>query len=51
MDGVIRCGVAGLGRSGWDIHVASLRGREDFKVIAVADPDPARRAQAADELG
>jgi len=51
MDGVIRCGVVGLGRSGWDIHVASLRDRSDFKIAAVADPDPARRDQAAAELG
>lgn len=51
MDGIIRCGVVGLGRSGWDIHVAGLRGHDDFRIVAVADPNPERREQAAGELG
>ncbi|HOX08708.1 MAG TPA: Gfo/Idh/MocA family oxidoreductase [Planctomycetota bacterium] len=48
----IRVGVAGLGRSGWDIHIRTLRHMgEKFKVVAVVDNLPERRKQAAEELG
>ncbi len=47
----IRVGIVGLGRSGWDIHARELKGRKDFKVAAVADPLPERRAEAQRELG
>ena len=50
-NGAIRVGVIGLGRSGWGIHVRLLRDRDDYRVVAVADPDPERRKQAEDELG
>ena len=46
----LRVGILGLGRSGWDIHARELKGRKDFKVIAVADPLPERRAEAEREL-
>jgi predicted dehydrogenase len=49
--GPITVGVIGLGRAGWDIHVRRIRDRKDFKVVAVAEPDPERRKQAEDELG
>jgi predicted dehydrogenase len=45
-------GVAGLGRSGWDIHVRALRQVPDqYKVVTVLDSLEARRRQAAEELG
>lgn len=48
----IRVGVAGLGRSGWNIHVAGLRKwPELFTIAAVMDLDPARRAEAEREFG
>src|SRR5678809_1052151 len=46
----IRVGIVGLGRSGWDIHVQGLKARKEFKVVAVADPLPERRAEAEREL-
>jgi scyllo-inositol 2-dehydrogenase (NADP+) len=50
--GPIGVGVAGLGRSGWDIHIRTLRHMgAKFKVVAVVDNLPERRKQAAAELG
>src|SRR5690606_26576455 len=43
--------VVGLGRAGWNIHVAGLRGREDAKIVAVADPLEERRQEAVTEFG
>ena len=49
---VLRVGVLGQGRSGFDIHVNWLRRvPEQFKVEAIADQLPERRAQASTELG
>lgn len=48
---VTRYGVVGLGRAGWNIHVAGLRPREDAKIVAVVDPVEERRAEAASEFG
>ena len=51
-DGPIRVGVAGLGRSGWGIHVRNLRPATDrFKIVAALDDLAERRKQAADEFG
>ncbi len=47
----IRAAVIGLGRAGWNIHVRAMRDREDFQVIAVADPNKERQQQAKEELG
>ncbi len=47
----IKVAVVGLGRSGWDIHVARMRGDERFKVTAVADWLPERREEANKEFG
>lgn len=47
----IKAGVVGLGRAGWGIHIRQMRERDDFKVVAVADPNEERRQQAKDELG
>jgi scyllo-inositol 2-dehydrogenase (NADP+) len=47
----VRIGIAGLGRSGWDIHVQGLRlVPELYKIIAVTDPNPARRQEAQNEF-
>lgn len=44
--------IAGLGRSGWNIHARTLRAMPDrFRVVAAMDPDETRRDQAAAELG
>ena len=51
MGKVITVAIAGQGRSGWGIHVNSLRGNKNFKIVAVADELPERRQQAIDELG
>lgn len=47
----IRVGIAGLGRSGWDIH-ARLLGplQEQYQVVAVLDADANRRQEAIDRF-
>jgi len=47
----INVAVVGLGRAGWNIHVAQLRDRKDFKIVAVVDPVDERLEQADKELG
>ena len=48
----IRVGIAGLGRSGWDIHARTLSEMsEQFQVVAVMDLDAARRDEAAAKFG
>ena len=47
----IRAAVIGLGRAGWNIHVRTMQERDDFDVVAVADPDPGRQQQAQEETG
>ncbi len=48
----IRVGIVGLGRSGWNIHAHTLKDLpERFRVVAVTDPEPARREEARAELG
>ena len=46
----IGIGIVGLGRAGWGIHVQDTRRRRDYRIVAVADPLPERRAQAEREL-
>jgi len=46
----IRAAVIGLGRAGWNIHVRTMSNREDFQVVAVADPNKERQQQAKEEL-
>ena len=46
----IHAGVIGLGRAGWNIHVNTMKNREDFQVVAVADPNKERQQQAKAEL-
>lgn len=48
----IGIGIAGLGRSGWEIHARLLDGlRAHYRVAAVADPLAARRAEAEERFG
>ncbi len=42
----IRVGIAGLGRSGWNIHAEALAAHDGYRVVAVADPLAERRAEA-----
>ena len=49
--GPIRYGIVGLGRAGWAIHIRQLREREDAQIVAVADPEAERRAEAEAEFG
>ncbi|MCC7519924.1 MAG: Gfo/Idh/MocA family oxidoreductase [Verrucomicrobiae bacterium] len=48
---IIPVAIVGLGRAGWAIHGTQLRARRDFKIVAVADLDAARRAEAEKVLG
>jgi predicted dehydrogenase len=50
-DKPIRYGIVGLGRAGWDIHVAALRPREDATIVAVVDQLEQRREEAKAEFG
>jgi scyllo-inositol 2-dehydrogenase (NADP+) len=50
MSNPILTAVVGLGRAGWGIHVKNIRERNDFKIVDVADPDPKRREEAAQEF-
>ncbi len=48
----IRVGIAGLGRSGWNIHARALGEMPDlFQVVAVSDLDEARRGEAVARFG
>tara|TARA_Y100000589_G_scaffold314849_1_gene337708 strand:+ start:3153 stop:4226 length:1074 start_codon:yes stop_codon:yes gene_type:complete len=52
MSAPIRVGIAGLGRSGWNIHakaIAKMSGQ--FTITAVADPDASRCAEAQGRFG
>jgi scyllo-inositol 2-dehydrogenase (NADP+) len=42
----ISVGIIGLGRSGWDIHAKTIQNHPNFKVAAVADPQPERQKEA-----
>lgn len=46
----ISCALVGLGRAGWHMHVEGLLAHEGFEIVAAADPDATRRAQAEDRL-
>ncbi len=49
---IIRVGIAGLGRSGYDIHARWFRrAPKQFRIVAAADPLPKRRGQAREEFG
>src|SRR5687768_15778459 len=43
----VKVGIAGLGRSGWGLHANAMSYLpEQFEVVAVCDPDPARQQEA-----
>lgn len=49
---IVRVGVIGLGRSGWDIHVNAFRNMpERYKVVALHDIWPERLHASAGEIG
>ena len=49
---LIRVGVAGLGRSGWNIHCNAFgKLPEHYQVVAVTDPDTARMSEANAKFG
>ncbi|MDI6775360.1 MAG: Gfo/Idh/MocA family oxidoreductase [Verrucomicrobiota bacterium] len=48
----VRVGIAGLGRSGWDIHARFLGPLGDkYGIVAALDSNPARLKEAADKFG
>lgn len=51
MQDKIRVGIAGLGRSGWDIHARLLAELPDlYQVVAVLDADDGRREEAVERF-
>jgi len=52
MDGKVKVGIAGLGRSGWDIHARIFENLSDkYKVVAVSDRIEKRRREAVEKFG
>ncbi len=52
MSNPVKVGIAGLGRSGWNIHARILRNVKDlFQVAAVFDADPKRMEEATKDFG
>src|SRR4051812_13897823 len=48
----VRVAIAGLGRSGWDIHAKTLEKlKSHFQVVAVTDTQPERSQEAVQRLG
>ena len=48
----IRVGIAGLGRSGWNIHAKLIEPLGDhYQIVAVADADEARQQEASERFG
>jgi predicted dehydrogenase len=49
---IINVGIAGLGRSGWDIHLSTLQGLKDqFRIVAVTDIEASRAEEAKNAFG
>ena len=48
---MIRVGIIGLGRSGWELHAEPLSGFPDYQLVAVCDRSDARRTSAAETFG
>ena len=52
MDERVNVGIAGLGRSGWNIHARLLADLPDkYRVVAVSDPIDDRRKEAVEKFG
>ena len=48
----VKVGIAGLGRSGWNIHAKTMLGlRDQFEIVAVADNAAERRSEATAPKG
>ena len=47
----ISVGIAGLGRSGWNLHARALGEHEGYRIAAVADPLAERREEARARYG
>ena len=48
----VRTAIAGLGRSGWNIHAPLLADQpERFSIVAVQDVLPERRTEAEERFG
>ncbi len=47
----VKVAVFGLGRSGWGIHVEGIAQLENFELVALADPEESRRAEAVEKYG
>lgn len=47
----ITVGVVGLGRAGWSLHLEPMCKLSDYRIVAVADPLPERRAEAVEKTG
>lgn len=47
----VRVGVVGLGRAGWHLHLLPMHSHEGFEIVAAADPDASRAAEAAELTG
>lgn len=51
-DKAVRVGIAGLGRSGWNIHAKTISELSDlYRVVAVTDPDVSRCQEAVSRFG
>lgn len=49
---LIKVGIAGLGRSGWNIHADAIATMQSmFRVVAVVDSSPERLREAVDRFG
>jgi scyllo-inositol 2-dehydrogenase (NADP+) len=51
MKKIIRVGIIGQGRSGWEIHADYLRKDPRYKIVAIADPIADRREYAIQNTG
>jgi predicted dehydrogenase len=52
MEDKVRVGIAGLGRSGWNIHSKILEKLpEKYRIVAVVDPIEERRKEAVEKFG
>lgn len=49
---IVNVGIAGLGRSGWNIHAPLLKPlKSKYRIVAVTDKNPLRRREAEAQLG
>jgi predicted dehydrogenase len=51
MSSLIRAGVVGLGRSGWELHLETISKMREYQVTAVCDQSPQRLARATATFG